>query len=209
MIQHSFNAISTGARGKFNKQVVMYFRYGKQIIAKAPVKRPGRGTDAQERTKASFREGAAWSATVRKSPAMHAIYKAGLHDALNVHNLAIADYLQAPVIHGVAVEDRGILVSATDNFKVAGVTVKLFNRNGELIESGKAVQEDDTTWLYAPRREQLDGCRIVVSVKDLPGNEAVRELVFEGEQVVYPAACNADFPQAIHFDQKRLFFDRK
>jgi hypothetical protein len=190
MIREQFNAISSGARGQFGKQVVVYFRYGRQIIAKAPRRRPGRGTAAQERTKAQFREGASWSAKARKSPVLHAIYKAGLHGALNVHNLAIADYLQAPVIHGVEVGDKGIVVTATDNFKVAGVVVKLFHRNGVLIESGKAIQQDGETWLYAPAKQQLDGCRIVVCVKDLPGNEAVRELVIEGEQVIYPPAVN-------------------
>ncbi|MCK7554060.1 hypothetical protein MKQ70_03165 [Chitinophaga sedimenti] len=142
MIQHGFNAVSSGASGQFGKQVVVYFRYGKQIIARTPRKRPGRGTDAQERTKAQFREGAAWSAKVRKSSVLHDVYKSGLHGSLNVHNLAIADYLQAPVIHGVEIGDRGIVVKATDNFKVAMVTVRLYNRNGELVESGKAAQED-------------------------------------------------------------------
>ncbi|UYQ95669.1 hypothetical protein MKQ68_11200 [Chitinophaga horti] len=188
MIQESFNAISTGARGKFGNQVVMYVRYGRLIIAKAPRKRPGRGTDGQERTKAQFKEGAAWSAKVRKSAALHAVYKAGLYDALNVHNLAIADFLQAPVIHAVEVGDQGIMVMATDNFKVAGVTVKIYNGKGQLVEGGKAVQEKDGTWLYVPCKEQLDGCRILVSARDLPGNEAVKELVIEGESVVYPPA---------------------
>ncbi|MCK7554894.1 hypothetical protein MKQ70_07705 [Chitinophaga sedimenti] len=190
MIREQFNAISSGARGQFGKQVVVYFRYGRQIIAKAPRRRPGRGTAAQERTKAQFREGALWSAKARKSPVLHAIYKAGLHDALNVHNLAIADYLQAPVIHDVAVGDKGITVTATDNFKVAGVVVKLYGRNGVLVESGKAVQHDGETWLYAPGKQQLDGCRIVVCVKDLPGNEAVKEVIIKGERVIYPPAVN-------------------
>jgi hypothetical protein len=205
MIQHSFNAISTGARGKFSKQVVMYFRYGKQIIAKAPCKRPGKGTEAQERTKANFRDGALWSAKVRKSPALHAIYKAGLHDALNVHNLAIADYLQAPVIHAVEIGDSGIVIKATDNFNVAGVTVRLYKRNGELIESGNAMQQDADTWLYAPGKKDLDGCRIVVSAKDLPGNEAVRELDIEGESVIYPPAAN-DVAVSNSIDGRHSFF---
>ncbi|MCK7555802.1 hypothetical protein MKQ70_12550 [Chitinophaga sedimenti] len=190
MIQQSFNAISTGARGKFGKQVVVYFRYGKQIIAKAPRKRPGKGTEAQERTKANFRDAALWSAKVRKSPALHAIYKAGLHGSLNVHNLAIADYLQAPVIHNVEIGDSGITVTATDNFKVAGVKVQIYKRNGELVEGGQATQQDDSTWSYVPGKQQLDGCRIVVSAKDQPGNEAVREVVLEGESVLYPPAVS-------------------
>ncbi|MCK7556448.1 hypothetical protein MKQ70_16060 [Chitinophaga sedimenti] len=191
MIQQGFNAISSGASGQFGKQVVVYYRYGKQIIAKAPRKRPGRGTDAQERTKANFRGGALWSAKVRKSALLHATYKAGLHGSLNVHNLAIADFLQAPVIHGVEIGDSGIVVMATDNFKVAMVTVRLYSRNGELVEKGAAVQEDDERWLFVPGKKQLDGCRVVVSVKDLPGNETVREMVMEGESVMYPPAVNA------------------
>ncbi|UYQ95003.1 hypothetical protein MKQ68_07835 [Chitinophaga horti] len=182
MIQEQFNAICSGARGKFGKQIVSYFRYGRQIIAKAPRKRPGRGTDAQERTKANFRDGAVWSARVRKSQELHAIYKAGRHGALNAHNLAISDFLQAPVIHHVEIGDTGIVVTATDNFRVAGVTVQLYNRNGQLIESGKALASGNDTWLYEPVKEQLDGCRIVVSVKDLPGNEAVREMVWRGRR---------------------------
>ncbi|MCK7555979.1 hypothetical protein MKQ70_13490 [Chitinophaga sedimenti] len=190
MIQQGFNAISSGARGQFGKQVVVYYRYGKQIIAKAPRKRPGRGTHGQERTKACFREGAHWSAKVRKSAQLHAVYKQGLYGGLNVHNLAIADFLQAPVIHGVEIGDSGIVVTATDNFKVASVTVRVYNRNGQLVESGKAAPEDRDAWRYVPGKQHLDGCRIVVSAKDLPGNEAVKEMVIAGESVVYPPAVD-------------------
>lgn len=188
MIQQSFNAISTGARGQFGGQVVMYVRYGSLIIAKAPRKRPGRGTDAQERTKADFRKGANWSARVRKSERLYNIYKAGLKKALNVHNLAIADYLQAPVIHDVTVSDSGITVIATDNFQVATVKVAVYGSNGQLLETGKADPQSDNTWHYVPAKKDLKGSRIVISVRDLPGNETTKELVLEGEDMQYPPA---------------------
>ncbi|UYQ95509.1 hypothetical protein MKQ68_10395 [Chitinophaga horti] len=187
MIQHSYNAISTGARGQFGRQVVLYVRYGALIIAKAPRKRPGRGTDAQERTKANFRNGAQWSAKVRKSVILNEMYKAKRRGALNVHNLAIADFLQAPVIHDIELNDAGIIITATDNVKVAAVKVSIYNSNGKLIETGVATQDDEKSWCYNPERRDLRGCRLVVTANDLPGNETVQELALEGEFVDYAA----------------------
>lgn len=181
MFQETFNAISTGARGKFGRQVVIYIRYGRVIIAKAPRKRPGRGTGEQERTRNTFRQGAAWSKKVRKTPLLHAVYKSALHGALNVHNLAISDALQAPVIHDVQMTERGILVNATDNFKVDSVTVSVY-RGDKLLETGKAtIQEEAAEWLYVPALRDLRGCEIVVTAKDLPGNATTKELAPEGE----------------------------
>ncbi|UYQ94171.1 hypothetical protein MKQ68_03580 [Chitinophaga horti] len=170
MIQQDFNAISTGATGMFGKQVVMYMRYGKKIVAKAPRKRPGKGTPNQERTKADFTKAAGWSARVRANADLNARYKAGLTGGKNVHNLAIADYLVAPVIHGATVVKGRVIIHATDNFRVASVKVMVYHANGDLLEAGLAAEGASGQWTYSPLSLPA-GCSIVVVATDLPGNE--------------------------------------
>jgi hypothetical protein len=176
MIQTSFNAISTGATGMFGRQVVLYIRHGKLIIAKAPRKRPGKGTPGQERTRADFGKATAWSAKVRAANALKSHYAPAVGNGRNVHNLAIADFLMAPEIHAVTVVDGHVIVHATDNFQVTAVKVMLYHPDGELLEVGLAGRGEDDRWIYRPGMLPA-GCRIVVVASDLPGNECRYELM--------------------------------
>lgn len=171
MIQTSFNAISTGATGMFGKQVVMYVRNGRQIIAKAPCKRPGKGTAGQERTKADFRLATGWSARVRANDELRSWYLPGVAGGKNVHNLSIADYLVAPVIHDVQITGGRIAISASDNFRVHTVTVVISDAAGTILETGLAVNIGDDNWEYLPATRGLQGCTLLVIARDLPGNE--------------------------------------
>ncbi|UYQ95871.1 hypothetical protein MKQ68_12250 [Chitinophaga horti] len=190
MKRKHFNAISSGARGMFGKQVVIYTRYGEEIIAKAPRKRPGLGTPDQERTKADFKKAAEWSARVRGNAGLKALYKAGLSKALNVHNLAIADFLVAPEVHEVLVEKGRVRVHATDNFRVAEVVVEVYGADGQLLEAGVADSEGGDWFGYVPAEMPVGG-RVVVIARDLPGNECRSELAIETTelQVVACVKC--------------------
>ncbi|UYQ95583.1 hypothetical protein MKQ68_10765 [Chitinophaga horti] len=175
MIQSSYNAISSGATGMFGKQVVKYFRHGKEIIAKAPPKRPGKGTPGQERTRADFSKAINFSAKVRASNDLTAHYKPSVRDGRNIHNLAIADFLVAPEIHDVHIADGTVMVHATDNFQVHAVKIMVYDANGALLESGLAGRGDDDRWIYRPVTIAQGG-RVEVVAVDLPGNECRYEL---------------------------------
>ncbi|UYQ95782.1 hypothetical protein MKQ68_11780 [Chitinophaga horti] len=187
MIQKHFNAISSGATGMFGKQVVRYFRHGREIIAKAPCKRPGRGTPGQERTRANFQQATDWSKKVRSARGLTTIYEAFVGGGKNIHNLAIADYLMAPEVHDLFVKDGIIRVKATDNLQVASVCVCVYDANGYLLEEGMAVNEGGDEWVYKPVLALQPGCDIVVIARDLPGNECRYEIALpaRGEQPVF------------------------
>ncbi|UYQ94809.1 hypothetical protein MKQ68_06855 [Chitinophaga horti] len=170
MIQNSFNAISTGATGMFGKQVVLYVRHGRLIIAKAPRKRPGPGTPGQERTRADFSQATGWSARVRSNEALQQLYHAATGNGKNVHNLAIADYLKAPEVHEVYIQGGTIFIRATDNFQVKDVYVTVELPDGTVLEKGLAACSGDDAWNYRPQHIP-PGARVIVTASDLPGNE--------------------------------------
>ncbi|UYQ93420.1 hypothetical protein MKQ68_25395 [Chitinophaga horti] len=188
MIQKGFNAISSGATGKFGNQVVKYFRYGKEIIAKAPCKRPGMGTPGQERTKGDFKKAALWSAHVRANAPLRARYQAARTGGKNVHNMAIADYLVAPVIHELSVKKGKVTVFATDNCFVAEVLVEVYSPDGVLLEAGQAADAGHDRFTYIPRALPVGGS-IVVIVKDFPGNECRSEVLLSSEELTVVPTC--------------------
>jgi hypothetical protein len=202
MIQTSFNAISTGATGMFGRQVVLYVRHGKLIIAKAPRKRPGRGTPGQERTRADFSNATAWSAKVRGANELKAHYLPAVGRGKNVHNLAISDYLVAPEVHEVYVEDGNIIVHATDNFQVVAVKVMVYSPNGELMEAGLAGRGEGDTWLYRPGTLTA-GCNVVVVANDLPGNTCRYEIAVSegGKPIIYKTISRVARAQPVAGEQ--------
>ncbi|MGV3503864.1 MAG: hypothetical protein ACO1O1_09150 [Adhaeribacter sp.] len=93
--------------------------------------------------------------------------------------LAIADYIQPPVITDVWLGSyRGqpgdaIRIQVSDTFRVASVQVAITNGDGEAIERGQALFKPATSdWLYETLivNLALPGSCIRIEARDLPGN---------------------------------------
>lgn len=93
--------------------------------------------------------------------------------------LAIADYMQAPVITDVWLQGYqgqpgdAIRIEVSDGFRVAAVQVSITNGDGEQVESGPAVfMPAISDWLYQAliANLALKGSCIRIEARDLPGN---------------------------------------
>jgi len=71
------------------------------------------------------------------------------------------------------------MVYATDDFRVHRVYVTIENDQNQELESGFAVQEENTDWwkfVVSEAHVIPTGGKVIVSAYDLPGNEAVKEV---------------------------------
>ena len=84
----------------------------------------------------------------------------------NAYNVALADFFHPPVIHSVEQVDASLRIRASDDVKVARVSVTVFDGDGKVLEKGEATQLDQAFWRYDPQHQG----RLLVEARDLPGN---------------------------------------
>jgi hypothetical protein len=109
----------------------------------------------------------------------------------DVYHAAMSDCLTKPKVKKVDLTTyRGqtgnvIRISAWDKFWVQTVNVMILNNKGQLIEKGPAVSRmysGNREWDYIATVENVDykSCRILVGVKDRPGNVVETEVDIGG-----------------------------
>ncbi|MBC8110837.1 MAG: hypothetical protein H7Y04_07240 [Verrucomicrobia bacterium] len=100
------------------------------------------------------------------------------------YTVAVADFLNAPDIHEIDLllysGEAGdtIRVKVTDDFKVLFVKVVIMGHDGNILESGDALQEGDSPdWIYTATQHNtdFDGGKILIQASDLPGNISQKE----------------------------------
>lgn len=108
---------------------------------------------------------------------------------MSAYNAAVKDYLTAPDIIDVDVSDYNghpdeeIRVKALDDVIISGVYVVIM-ADGEVLEQGKAVQDDVNTLLWVYKTQQENGHEtslLRVTASDLPGNQTIGEVELEAE----------------------------
>jgi hypothetical protein len=154
---------------------------GKTILSNRPKKRPI--TDHQKKIRENFLNAQHYAKLRMKDAASKEEYSKGISDRLtNAYTVALVDALKGPEITSVNTNDyhgrRGdeVAVHAIDNFSVTSVRVEVRSANGELLDSGNAMRQGATAWVFAAS-ETITACpevQIVVKAKDKPGNEAVK-----------------------------------
>jgi hypothetical protein len=168
--------------------------YGrKSVMAKRPdcskvVKSP-----AQLAIMAKFAKANKYSKAVKNDPQRCEYYseKKKKTKYKDVYHAAMSDYLTKPKVQKVELAGyRGhqgnvIRISAWDKFRVETVSVVILNKMGQLIEKGPAVATPFTAnreWDYTATVENVDykSCRILIQVKDRPGNTVETEFDIGG-----------------------------
>lgn len=185
MKRKEFNAISSGASGKFGDQVTLVIRNGEQLICKCKGPSSVPPTEKQKGVTSRFKRAAAWATNIIKDLSVKEFYRALTKGKGSAYTTAVADYCKSPEIIEVvltyyngAVGGR-VVVNATDNVKVETVTVKVLTPAGDLLEGGPAVLEPDTGhWSYEATQpnENVSGSQIIVTATDIPGNETIAEI---------------------------------
>lgn len=181
------NPIMATVNGKLGDVVVYRKVRGELVMCKPPRKRSVL-TSSQADKKERFMEAVAYAKAMMADAASKAEYESGITTRLtSAYSVAVTDYLKAPEIKSVdtseyvgAIGDV-LAIKATDDFKVTSVKVDIRDAANNLIERGDAVLQanSQTVWLYTVTvaNPALAGTRIIIKVKDKPGNTAMVEQI--------------------------------
>jgi signal peptidase I len=182
------NPIMKGMSGKLGDVVVYRRVRGEVVVSNTPKKRSGVLTPSQEATKSRFLRAVKYAKRQMEDPASKAYYQPGPNSKItSAYSAAVADYLKKPEVHEINTSRYGgaigeeILVKASDNFQLTNVHVAIFAAGGNLLEQGEPTLQQDSSEDYVYKatvaNAALPGTKILVTVKDRPGNITVKEVV--------------------------------
>ena len=160
------NLIVQGLSGKFGGQVVFrQLRDGRTIVADMPDFSHRVLSRDQKAHHSKFKEGAAYAKGAAKTQPLYAQLAAGTMKT--AYNVALSDFFHPPVVHKVERDEAVIRIWASDDVKVTGVYVTIFDEDESVLEKGEAIQEAALEWWkYVPQHAG----RVVVEARDLAGN---------------------------------------
>lgn len=182
------NLFLFGASGMVGEQMVFRNRKGKIILSKRP-HRTKEYTDMQVGQMLRFKEASIYAKAALMDEGVRKAYdEKAQHseEALSAYNVAIADYLRAPVVRKVVTDGYNggvgdvIVVSATDDFEVKEVLVEIRQSDDTLVEKGMAsAGTNGLDWVYTTQsvNNSPAGSVVTVRVSDRPGNVTEKEVV--------------------------------
>ena len=179
------NPIMNGASGMLGKVVVYRQFRGKTLMCNRPVKSRIL-TPHQQKMKSRFLEAVAFAKKQIADPVTKALYQPGPESKFtSAYAAALADYLKRPVVESVDVSgyqgNAGdvIVVKASDVARTLMVAVSVFGVDGNVIDHGDAVENvftDSYVFRASHRNAFVRGSKVLVTVKDRPGNIVVSEI---------------------------------
>jgi hypothetical protein len=181
------NPIMKGVSGMLGDVVVYRKHRDGVVMANRPRKRSVLSPKQQE-AKTRFLRAVQYAKKQVADPILKAAYQPTGNSRFNsAYAAAVADYLGAPTVNSIdvskykgAINDM-LLISASDNFKVTNVHVAIFRADKTLVEQGDAIVVPDGVEEFSYKatvaNAVLAGSKIVVTVKDKPGNIVTEEKV--------------------------------
>lgn len=173
------NIVTHGLSGKVGDLLVFSQRNGKTVVSKAPKDRTGELSDKQKAHKLKFQKAVLYAKGVLNDSLKKELYEAKADNSIGMstYNVAVADLLNAPDIEEINLSGYEgnpgdvIKITATDDFGVVAVTVKIENADGSLVEEGSAVN-NGAEWIYTATASNPDlaGDKITVQATDNPAN---------------------------------------
>ncbi|HNY01125.1 MAG TPA: hypothetical protein PKG48_00990 [Bacteroidales bacterium] len=173
------NFLTKTYRGKFGKQMVFRNRGDVSILAKPPRKTKKVPTAAQLEIRRKFKLAARWAKEAMQDPDKFALYSAKASGMMTPYVVAMSDYLKPPVVHRIDPEDyQGsagdrILVIASDYTRITGLTLKISDAAGNVIEEGPCEEASNLDhWAYTATQDvsSLSGLVISATATDVPGH---------------------------------------
>jgi len=187
MASAKLSPILDRVRGKLGELVFRRYAQG-TVLQRTPDTEGRTSSPAQSAQRERFKQAAYYGRTVVADPVLKAAYAPRAKSkGLSVYALCVADYLVAPEIPVIELAGytgragEALSIVALDDFEVTGVEVALTLANGQLLESGPAIQDPARTrWVYtttvaAPTGQQV---AIEVTAMDRPGNKTTRTEFF-------------------------------
>lgn len=177
------NPLLEGASGKFARVVVYRRVRGKVVMAKVP-KPQSSVSDEQLVVRKNFSKAAGYAKRQNAKPEVKRLYAEGLTAKKhNAYLVALSDYLKAPEIASVnltgytGAAGQTILIDASDDFRVAAVSVAIQSADGVQIEAGQAKAGEGfaDAWTYVTTADNaaIAGTKVQVTVTDFAGNVTV------------------------------------
>ena len=176
------NIVTKGLTGMLGETIVFRLRGGQTVVATAPEKQDRIPTTKEKAHREKFGRAILYGKAVVKNPEQKTLYETQADENTSAYNVAVADFMNAPMIDEVDVSlytgeiGSTIRVRATDDFMVSSVNVKIENPDGTLAEEGLAVADEtglDYIFTAKKKNASLEGDKITIEVNDLPGNETV------------------------------------
>ena len=171
------NVLASTFKGKVGKQFVMKTVNGKSVIAIPPKKTSKPKTVNQEAAGRNFKEAIQYAKDSKLIPERYAFYQSMTKPGQSAYTAAVKDFMKPAWITSIDTNKYAgklgdkIRIFAGDSFKVASVTVTINDADGNLIETGQAVQAD-ALWVYTVTAANTPpaGSSVFVLVYDLPGH---------------------------------------
>ena len=181
MAKQKNNVVTYGLSGKIGDLLVFRQVAGKTVVAKLP-QQSSKVSDKQKEHRKRFQQAVIYAKTAIASPETGELYKAGAKKGQFPVNVAVADFFNAPDIELVDLTGYTgaagdvIKISASDDFMVKSVSVKIVNAEGE-VEEGSALPDAGLLWIYTAtgNNNSVETSKIIITVSDLPGNLTVEE----------------------------------
>ena len=163
------NLIIDGTSGKIGDVVVRHTKGGKTIICKIPDFSNRQFSQDQLSHQDRVKLAAAYGKVASKENPIYAKKAEGTDR--NAYNIAFADAMKPPELHGIEYFDGRLRVDVRDNVMVTKVTLTILDPDGNPLEQGDAELVYGVHWEYQP----VNKGRILVQAWDLPGNLAQHE----------------------------------
>ena len=157
---------------------------GRVIIRRRPGPESAQ-TPGEKANQSRFRLAVAYRQSVVSDPDKCAPYKTAARILRKrACDLALADFLKAPVIQNVDVANytgkaaEMIGIDVADDFEVTSVEVLIRLLNGMPVEEGAAVRKSECQWVYWTRSSVAPGQALTIEVMaaDRAGNVVIKSL---------------------------------
>jgi hypothetical protein len=190
MAKINLNPLLRSLRGRIGDLV--FVQEGDSLsVREAAEKRPLLRTPAQVAHTSRFVVASRWARTLLVDPVMHKLYQRACHGHLTPHNIAVRDYMHAPVVDAIDLESYTgnpgdvIRILASDDFKIVRMAVQILTVGRQVVEEGEAEWNAGAgCWVYTTRTQVPPETTVLIqaAAMDLPGNRGTAKAFF----YVYP-----------------------
>lgn len=164
------NVILEGLSGSIGNLVFRQMKDGSIRVSAKPDFSKRVFSREQKKHQSRFKQAAAYAREAAKTQPAYA--KLAAETTRNAYNLALSDWFNPPVIHGIQRKKGRIRVNASDNVLVAEVRIRIMDAEGNILEERQAEQVAAEWWEYVSGAEGS----VEATVWDLAGNETVAVL---------------------------------
>ncbi len=185
MAKLELNALMHALHGTIGELVLV--REGDNIYVRHRARSTPAPTEAQVNHTSRFGLASRWARQQLSDPALKAAYARVCRGHLTAHNVAVRDFMHAPVIESIRLEQYSgqagdlIRIAASDDFKIVRLTVQIRPVEGEVAEEGEAHWNDVRgDWEYAGQTQIPAGTTVLIeaAAMDLPGNRATAKAYY-------------------------------